>query len=85
MEKICTITDLSSFYTFNPTHSWIYYFPQCTFSCKVLQGNCQTVIKHVYINIWRVFFSLLWNITLGKLDQNAYKKMSQSRQLFTRT
>lgn len=60
MEKICTITDLLSFYTFSPTHSWIYYFPQCTFPCTVLLVNCQAVIKHVYINIWRVsFFSAL--------------------------
>lgn len=53
----CTTTDLSSFHSFNPTHSWISYFPYCSCPCTVLLINCQVVIKHVYINILRGYFS----------------------------
>lgn len=44
-------------YTPNRTYSWIYFFFQFTFPCTVLLVDCQAIIKHVYINIWRVFSS----------------------------
>lgn len=52
-----TTTDLFSFHSFNLTHSWVYYFPYCSCPCTVLLINCQVVIKHVYINILRGYFS----------------------------
>lgn len=57
MGKSSTIADISgAIHLIALTPEFIYFF-QFTFPCTVLLVDCQAIIKHVYINIWRVFSS----------------------------